>query len=477
MLIYNLLCELVTLGLSWVRDYLETENQLVRGFHKGRTYLIHRDIDCGLFAGLNLVHELFNDIITMVRDRINDIRKLVNGKRVFFMENLESDLFIEGFPGLQPFTRNRLRSYLKSDGESHANSYLLDAMLKVDNFPEKFIKFCDNYECCTDLRNLILEEVNRTSSRLNSTSAHTCSFNSRNISSEASNGEHTQATMAIHKQSEQENNLNQNEIACEMNLDAARNMKEELIMPSSNEALVLQEDHNKQKDDAPCTLMAGLNNNSQGANKLSMLDKELSDLTSAGSQGSDDSYYLTDSDTTDCVEPNHEIDSLKETVPKNISECDDDTQYMSTLNVSEKGNNSKINTAIAAGKLTNDDALSSGIHGEGLEKEKQSMAVLNISNSSAEDGSNSNFSLSVMSEKLEPCSQTEVKKLFDGHCEEKECLDDFSTFTDSILSDFPEILKETCEEPGVSERSEAAASSDSAISQNGIPLSQSLIRE
>uniref|UniRef100_A0A2C9M3D3 Uncharacterized protein n=1 Tax=Biomphalaria glabrata TaxID=6526 RepID=A0A2C9M3D3_BIOGL len=386
---------------------------------------------------------------------------------------------------------NRLRSYLKSDGESHANSYLLDAMLKVDNFPEKFIKFCDNYECCTDLRNLILEEVNRTSSRLNSTSAHTCSFNSRNISSEASNGEHTQATMAIHKQSEQENNLNQNEIACEMNLDAARNMKEELIMSSSNEALVLQEkDHNKQKDDAPCTLMAGLNNNSQGANKLSMLDKELSDLTSAGCQGSDDSYYLTDSDTTDCVEPNHAIDSLKETVPKNISECDDDTQYMSTLNVSENGNHSKINTANAAGKLTR-DVESSGIQREVLEKEKQSMAVLNISNSSAEDGSNSNCSLSVMSEKLETCSQTEVKQLFDGHCEEKECLDDFSTFTDSILSDFPEILKETGEEPqislnsvqgfngtpGVSERSEAAASSDSAISQNGIPLSQSLIRE
>ncbi|KAK0046311.1 hypothetical protein Bpfe_024238 [Biomphalaria pfeifferi] len=163
---------------------------------------------------------------------------------------------------------------------------------------------------------------------------------------------------------------------------------------------------------------------------------------------------------------------------------------MSTLNVSENGNHSKINTAIAVGKLTR-DVESSGIQREVLEKEKQSMAVLNFSNSSAEDGSNSYCSLSVMSEKLEPCSQTEVKQLFDGHCEEKECLDDFSTFTYSVLSDFPVILKETCEEPqislnsvqgfsgtpDVSERSEAAASSDSAISQNGIPLSQSLIRE
>ncbi|XP_013095111.2 uncharacterized protein LOC106078677 isoform X1 [Biomphalaria glabrata] len=423
---------------------------------------------------------------------MDSIRKLVNNNRIIFLQTMDTFLFINAFPGLHPSKRTELNARLNATGDSNANSYLLDAMLKVDDFPEKFIKFCDDHDCCTNLRNLISEEMHRISSRLNSTSAHTCSFNSRKISSEASNGEHTQATMAIPRHSEQENNLNQNEIACEMNLDAERNMKEELTMPSYNEALVLQEkDHNKLNEEAPCTLMAGLNNNSQGANKPSMLDKELCDLTSAGSQGSDDSYYLTDSDTTDCVEPNHEIDSLKETVPKNISECDDDTQYMSTLNVSEKGNNSKINTAIAAGKLTNDDALSSGIHGEGLEKEKQSMAVLNISNSSAEDGSNNNCSLSVMSEKLEPCSQTEVKQLFDGHCEEKECLDDFSTFTDSILGDFPEILKETCEEPqislnsvqgfsgtpDVSERSEAAASSGSAISQDEAPFPLSMKHE
>lgn len=54
--------------------------------------------------------------------------------------------------------QTELNARLNATGDSNANSYLLDAMLKVDNFPEKFIKFCDNYECCTDLRNLILEE-------------------------------------------------------------------------------------------------------------------------------------------------------------------------------------------------------------------------------------------------------------------------------------------------------------------------------
>ncbi|XP_059165648.1 papilin-like [Physella acuta] len=89
----------------------------------------------------------------------SQIKKLVNKNRTKFIKEIPAFLFIEGFPGLQPNKREELRCKLRNSGDTTANSYLLDAILRLDDFYGKFIQFCTKHEVCSDLVRLIQAEM------------------------------------------------------------------------------------------------------------------------------------------------------------------------------------------------------------------------------------------------------------------------------------------------------------------------------
>ncbi|CAL1538291.1 unnamed protein product, partial [Lymnaea stagnalis] len=90
-----------------------------------------------------------------------NIRKYINRHRIEFLNSLPTEQFLEGFPGLHQYKRNQIKAILRNRGEFDANSDLLDAMLKIDDFPRKFIAFCVKHDCCLDLAQGIKQELSR----------------------------------------------------------------------------------------------------------------------------------------------------------------------------------------------------------------------------------------------------------------------------------------------------------------------------
>ncbi|GFO03987.1 hypothetical protein PoB_003049200 [Plakobranchus ocellatus] len=87
----------------------------------------------------------------MVFEKDQRLRRFVNNNRLEFIATLNTDLFKDGFPNLYQSTREKIGCCLRNDGPTAANSDLIDAIMKVEDFPHKFIKFCRDHEQCSEL--------------------------------------------------------------------------------------------------------------------------------------------------------------------------------------------------------------------------------------------------------------------------------------------------------------------------------------
>ncbi|XP_059165620.1 uncharacterized protein LOC131948118 [Physella acuta] len=93
------------------------------------------------------------------------IRRLINNNRMSFIQKMPTLIFIEDFPGLLAYQREKLKRRLDNLGEYEANSDLIDAMVKIDGFERKFIDFCNKREICQSLVELIESQIGRRPSK------------------------------------------------------------------------------------------------------------------------------------------------------------------------------------------------------------------------------------------------------------------------------------------------------------------------
>ncbi|XP_059165049.1 uncharacterized protein LOC131947766 [Physella acuta] len=93
------------------------------------------------------------------------IKKFINNNRSLFMEEMPALTFIEEFPGLEPYQREEARCKHVNSGDTIANSYLLDAMMRLDDFVWKFIEFCNERDICQIPIRRIERELGRRTSK------------------------------------------------------------------------------------------------------------------------------------------------------------------------------------------------------------------------------------------------------------------------------------------------------------------------
>ncbi|KAH9488885.1 hypothetical protein Btru_058298 [Bulinus truncatus] len=191
----------------------------------------------------------------------------------------------------------KISCLLENKGEFYANSELIDAMLKVDYFPDRFIEFCYRYECCYELCNLIEKAGQQRN--------HTSSVNIHHQNSHVPAGPlHDRDSSAVTAPdllsltNNIESNVNQNNLQCD-------SVSTSPLAAGSN-------------DIDSCQLESIVENCGQNID-IEDVSSEDVHSTNRAEQTEDNpfesslssSFVLSDSDIRAIIVPNNEIESLK----------------------------------------------------------------------------------------------------------------------------------------------------------------------
>ncbi|BFY97851.1 hypothetical protein BsWGS_00891 [Bradybaena similaris] len=105
------------------------------------------------------------------------MKRYINKHRLKFIENMMTDLFINGFPGLQNYQMDRVKCIYRQSGYFQANAELIDYIVKIDDFSDKFINFCEKQGINQKLVRIVRAGLQEYHSRFGRLSVHNASQN------------------------------------------------------------------------------------------------------------------------------------------------------------------------------------------------------------------------------------------------------------------------------------------------------------